>query len=334
MTKTRYGVISDIHENPRAIVPAVGRLMSEGVEAIVFNGDIGSNQDEMGAIIDVLRQSKVESYVHPGSHERLADFEPVIDYFSGKYQNIINALKNQKISRNGHDLVFLGGSDFLCGGQYQLGSFPDLKSGFYKTEKGQIRIVNMNDLSKLVTNPEKTVVFSHVPGFFDNPETGVDMAEFGEVMDDFSVCHVRYKDGRDGPFIVLPGEHGEVLQEKMKRAGVQKVHGSDPIHNGSVIPLVVIDSYIEVGAPVEIRKENRGNKDLKKLYERLGIKKAISGHFHESVHRAHDLEGNEVSQKEMVDELYWNASYLDRGLMGILSIDGGRVSYRNIDLRK
>ena len=40
-------------------------------------------------------------------------------------------------------------------------------------------VINMNDLKKMVSDPEKTILFSHVPRKFDNSETGVDMAELG-----------------------------------------------------------------------------------------------------------------------------------------------------------
>jgi len=85
---------------------------------------------------------------------------------------------------------------------------------------------------------------------------------------------------------------------------------------------------------VVLKKENRGNEDLKRLYEELGITKAVSGHFHESGHRANDLNGNRVGQGAFVNNLFWNSGYLDVGQTGILTVnDNAEVSYRNVNLK-
>ena len=43
----------------------------------------------------------------------------------------------------------------------------------------------MQDLTRLVTAPEKTIVVCHVPRKFDNVKTGVDVAKFGQAKIDF-----------------------------------------------------------------------------------------------------------------------------------------------------
>ena len=82
-----------------------------------------------------------------------------------------------------------------------------------------------------------------------------------------------------------------------------------------------------------LKEENRGNKDLANLYEELGITKAVSGHFHESGHRAHDGKVNPIQQGTLVKELYWNSGQLDLGQTGILTISDGKVAYQNVMLQ-
>jgi len=293
---TKYGIISDVHQDPRIVEPAIVVLKSQGADKLILNGDIGSSQQFIGYILNVAGKSGIETYVQLGSHEKLGDFEPVIDFMKNNYSNLINTFDNRKISNNGHDLVFMPGSDFLCGGEYSLQEAGDTESGFYQIDDKNRRLININDLTKLVTNPDKTIVVGHVPRKFDNLEYGIDMAEFGLVTKDF----------------VLNGEN---------------------VEEGSVYPGVVGVQIANAGYPVEMKKENRGNEDLKRIYDGLGIKKAISGHFHESAHRACDRMGNHVEENEKVNELFWNASYCDTGKVGILSVDGSEVSYRNINLQ-
>lgn len=296
--KTKYGIISDIHEDPRVAAPAIQVLKDQGIDKLILNGDIGNSQQFVANVLNSAGQSGIETYVQPGSHEKLEDFEPVIKHFQDKYSNLINVFDNQKISNKGQDLVFIPGSDFLCGGEYSLRDAGEAQSGFYKFNNGTMRIINMNDLTKLVTNPDKTIVVSHIPRKFDNLENGIDMAEFGEAEKRFQVNNDIFEEG-----IIM----------------------SRPVALG----------YVNAGCPIKFKKENRGNEDLKNIYEGLGIKKSVSGHFHESVHRACDRQGNKVNQGREIDELFWNASYCDNGKVGILSVNGdtNQVSYENLDLR-
>jgi len=133
MRKMIYGIISDIHENPRIIEPAIAVLKHLGAEKLLVNGDIGgrmpgntfeeaiqNSQNYTAFILDNIGGAGLESFVQPGSHETLLGFEPVINHFSEEYSTIINTIKNQKIEHSDHDLVFLPGSDFLCGENIKL----------------------------------------------------------------------------------------------------------------------------------------------------------------------------------------------------------------------
>ena len=205
--EVRYGVISDIHEDPRIIVPALQVLKSKGADKLLINGDIGGrgstiqdSQQYTEFILNEIANSGLEAFVQPGSHETFLGYDPVIKHFANKHSNIIDATdpKNQKVDLNGHSLVFLPGSDFLCGGEYQINS--NIPTGLYVQNGNELmsidslqdyvdllnrgihlpamRSSNMNDLSSLVSNPENTIVVCHVPIKFNNIQNGVDMAHF------------------------------------------------------------------------------------------------------------------------------------------------------------
>lgn len=326
MTETKYGVISDVHQDPRVVPLAIDVLKKEGAEKLLVNGDIGGHYGNLGDsqrytafILDSVGKSGLESFVQPGSHESLLGYESVIEHFSDEYKGrVVDTLKVPKVEQNGHHLVFLPGSDFVCGGEYRIGSdegiptgkYVQIKEGLAKIDnlgvyvdllrrgfKGEaMHYSNMYDLRKLVTDPDKTIIVCHVPRRFENLENCVDMAEFGEATIDFLL-------------------NGKIIR------------------SGSIFPLDNARKIAEAGYPVRIKKENRGNKELAKLYGELGIRKAVTGHFHESVGRANDLQGNHVNDGESVEELFWMGSYLDGMKAGILTVNENRVSYRNIDLR-
>ena len=306
--KINYGIISDIHKDPRIIHPTLEILTDLGAEKLIVNGDIGERMNSLedtqkytAGILDALGKSEKECFIQPGSHETVGAFQPVLDAFCEKYPNLISALKVPKVENGNHHLVFLPGSDFVCGGEYQIGNDENIETGLYKTQSGFLHYQNMNDLRNLVSNGEKTISICHVPRKFDRVEGAVDVAYFAE-----------NSDGSIIPGVVLENQirqkYGKISDEKVKQIA------SD---NG-----------------LNLREENRGNEGLRDLYNELGITKAVSGHFHESGHRAHDGNVNPIQQETLVDELYWNSGCLDVGETGILTVDDGRVSYKNINLEE
>jgi Icc-related predicted phosphoesterase len=369
--ETKYGIISDIHNYPHHIIPAIQVLKNLGAQKLIINGDIANPQETLedsrnlvAGILNELGKSEIETYLQPGSHETVGMWEPVMDYFSDKYSNIIDALKTQKIEQNGHEIAFLPGSDWVAGGEYHLinGKKATLK-GYETTNTGLHFIdprepdkaiptknfktyvqeiqkrqqhlmpqhyINMNDLKKTITNPEKTTVFCHVPRLFNNPEQGIDMAEFGEVKKQFFANIIHYKDGEQQIKIFSENYKTEIIT---KPKPIELIVRNQSFYEGTVFPLPVALTFVEAGGPIEIKKENRGNLDLKKLYEEIGITKSITGHFHESAHRAHDSNCNPIQPNMKTNELFWNASYLDKGLIGILTVKDAQVSYQNINLK-
>jgi Icc-related predicted phosphoesterase len=326
--KTKYGVISDIHNNLGVVSKAIDTLKNAGVDKLLVNGDIGQMQASLDAsqgyvkfVLDTIGKSGLEAYIQPGSHETFLAFDLAMKDCSSKYSNLINAIEVPFVDFNNHHLAFIPGSDWNAGGEYNIGN-SELNTGTYiKTNnglekfsdldqyvdlskkgiaKGFLHYQNMNDLRKQISNPDKTIVVCHVPRKFDNIEKCVDMAYFAERPDGS----------------LLPG----IAVENLIRQQVGNVSDDE------IRKIAKQNDFM-------LKRENRGNEDLKNLYLELGLKKAVSGHFHESGHRANDGNGNHVPQNTFVNELYWNSGHLDMGQTGILTVGDGKVSYRNINFK-
>jgi predicted phosphodiesterase len=366
--ETRYGVISDIHQDPRIIIPTIKILKNNGIDKLLINGDIGERQQKIedtqrytAFILNAIGESGLESYVQPGSHETLLGFQPVLDHFTDKYSNIIDATKNPKTEEKNHDLVFLPGSDFLCGGEYQIENNEKISTNIYaigetgirpidletylqimsdgqpeKLGLGQIRGIksynNMGDLQKLVNEPNKSIVVCHIPRKFDNPENCVDMAHFHQQR-------AYYQDFEKNPqenityteISIMPGV---IPRKRIAQQGIQTfgLEDSEEYITQKAKKIMNKEKQEKIVLSVE-RKENRGNKDLRLLYQELGINKAISGHFHESGHRANDSRGNKVLEGKITNDLFWNSGHLDAGQTGILNVGDEGVQYQNINLQ-
>lgn len=328
--ETKYGVIADIHKDPRIIIPAVQTLKNEGIDKLILNGDIGmrSNDPNKAAeytafILDQAAKAELETYFQPGSHEGLQEFRSAAAYCMDKHSNLVDVIDNQLIEGLDHDLLFLPGSDSLRGGEFLLGT--EMDSGKYivrdvggtqefasltkeniekyiddKSIRSVINYQNINDVKDLIRDPEKTILVCHVPRKFDNPDTCVDWAYF-------AINLVQ------GGLI-----SGEVLEDSIKQQ-----HGD--------LPDTII-KMIAVRQGYSFRSENVGNKDLAKVMDETGIKVALSNHIHESSHRANDLSSNAVKECEFVDELFYNSGCLDKGKTGILTVKDDKVAYQNIQL--
>ncbi len=296
MTKTIYGIISDIHQRRKEIPMALDALVKQGAHKIIVNGDVGDDFKTIAYTFECLAKLEIEVYIQPGSHEELEAYQPIADYFSAKHPFIIDTVRNNKIENLDHSLIFVPGSDLVCGGEYNIVPPNGPKTGLYQTkENNLVKIFNIKDLESIVTVPEKTIIICHIPRKFESIDTGVDVAEFGEVSKDF-------------------------------------YDGIKCIRKGSIYPIKIASRAIAIGYPVIIKRENRGNTHLKKMYDKLGITKSISGHFHESAHRACDSYGKFVPQKTPTNNLFWMASYLDGMKVGVLIVDNHKVSYQNISL--
>jgi len=334
MVQTKYGVISDVHHDPRVVPVAIDVLKSLGIEKLLVNGDIGEpqktlkdSQNYTASILDSIGKSGLESYVQPGSHETYGAYMPVVEYFSDRYSNIIDAIKIPKVEFNDHHLVFLPGSDWNTPhGEFTIGNNEELQTGeyvkmgenlipleFFDNTKllqlvrsnGVLHYQNMGDLRNIVTDPDKTIVVCHVPRRFGNIDKCVDMAYFAEKVDGAKV---------DGA--VMPG----IFVEQ----GIRSKFGN--------VPYETVEQIAKQNG-LTLKRENRGNNQLRDLYEELGVRKSVTAHFHESGHRANDLEGKHVEEDTLVDELFWNSGHLDVGQTGVLTVDDSKVSYHNVRLQ-
>lgn len=308
---TKYGIISDIHQaDPKLVNLAVDVLVNEGTDKLVLNGDLtGDNFHELdeanylASVLQIAGNSNLETYVQAGSHEEFLLFEHVLKEVSSKYGNLINVREDPKFTNNGHDLVFIPGSDWHAGNATETGynwQTGDVDTASYNGEKGPSYVTNLEDLKKQVTDAEKTIVFSHVPRKFSNVINCVDHAYFAE--------------RQDGS--LMPGI---VIENAIRR------------QIGDVPTELIYQVAKENG--FTMKRENRGNKDLARILDECGVNKNVTGHFHESVHRANDKSSKHVNEGETVNELYWMASHLDSGKVGILEVSDNNVVYHNIDLK-
>jgi len=297
---TKYGIVSDIHMNPELVRPVLERLGSEGIDNLVLLGDCGNDELTVAYVLNETKELGKDTFVVPGNHETLRGFYAPMQFFGSQSSHLVDCTQNPKIEKGDHDLVFLPGSNWLCGGEFKLVDDSEIETGNYPTPYGPRRVINMNDLRNFVTHPDKTIVMSHAPRRFYHSGKSVDEAYFAELMDGSGLI----------PGMVLENqirqETGEQDYEKISE--IARTRG-----------------YI-------LKNEKSGNVSLAELYNELGIRKAINGHFHESVGVAHDADGRAVAQGELVDELFWNASYNDAGKFGILTVDGEKAGYQNLDL--
>jgi hypothetical protein len=312
---TVYGIISDIHQaHPSLVKVGIDVLVKEGANKLILNGDLvgdrfqDENIDEQNyaaLVLQIAAKSGKEVIAIEGSHECLPLWIPVIQTLQQKYTNIIDAIECPKIEEKDHDIILLPGSDWHAGKAAEHGGYllhEKIETGIYQNEQSCMAVTNINDLKKITTRPEETILFTHIPKKFEDVKEGVDMAYFAQ----------NILSGEIMPGIILES----MIKEQM----------GDISYN-------VIEE-IAAGSMFKFKKENRGNKDLKNVMEQVGINKNITGHFHESVHRAHDNNCKPINESIKTNELFWNASYLDDGKVGLLTVEAEMVSYRNINLRE
>jgi len=306
MAITKYGIISDIHKKPEYLEQIVSNFKDENIDKLILNGDIGDSWLSIMRTLEGVNNLGVETYIQPGSHESLEDYSQVVGSFCKKYGNFIDVLKNQKIETADHNLVFLPGSDFLAEGGFLLGDYEDIDNTICKTETGSLMYLsNINTLNKLVTDAEKTVVVCHIPRKFSDIDKSVDYAYFAETANGTVTS-------------------GELIEKAIRREYSSHMNKLELDQN--LDKLALTHGFV-------FKRENRGNEELAKSYELNGITKAVSGHFHESSHRAHDSDSILVPEGEFTDNLFYNSGAADYGLAGLLFVDDNKVAYKNINVK-
>lgn len=266
--------------------------------------------------MSIAGQIGIETYVLPGNHKLFEAYDQVINAFTNQFPNIHDTIKERKLVADSHHLVFLPGAEETTNAKYRLTTTEE--TGYYvlistgmipfegwdqhrvlfsaNLQQGFVHYENINDLEELVTEPEKTIVVCHVPRRFEG-ENAVDHAYLAKQRNGYTVP-------------------GTVLEQQLRRR-VGDVSDEEIVaaeRNG-----------------FELVRENLGSEELKEIYNKLGITKAVSAHFHESGGHANDLEGEIVAEGVYTGELFWNSGHFDTGQLGILEVsDQGLVRYQNL----
>ncbi len=344
----RYGVISDIHENPESVVNLI-RLMRfgyGGIDKLVLNGDIGEwvlgIRERIGftkQILEAAGKSKLETYVQPGSHEELNIYEIALGYVKQTYKNIIDVREKPVIECLGHNLVFIPGSDingrdesFTFGTAMESGEYVVYNGRLVKKSRlgvretkdlKEVEYTNIEQVLRGVRDPKNTILFCHCPPKFDNGEIGVDFAHYIETSSVNSLFPERLYSTGFAPAFKLAEIKKEVKyfidydeykgdEEKLKRILREK------------LGLLDITENVEIGIE---RKGNKGNVELGQLCNQYGITKMVSSHFHESGHNAHTFDGKPVAKNTFVEDLIVNSGQGSNGKAVIIEVDGERMSY-------
>lgn len=312
--ETCYGVICDIHGAKDMVPKAAKILKNKGADCLVLNGDLADtlptmeeNKAAIAYVVEEAAKTGLDVYVQPGGHESFKAYFSALRKVSEEYSNVHDCLKpeNQKIDRGSHQIVFLPGSDVQFGGEFRIICDEGISSGLYALNMQDSYLSNMNDLKTLVDKPEATLVFCHIPPRFENLKEGIDLIEFGRVIKDFNLNEIKLTEGQAEDLIIPKG--------KLIRIGI-----ATKLYNQ--------------GLPVELIRENRGNKDLRKTYKELGIKKAVSGHFHGAGQRANDWSGKVIPQNIYSKSLFYNPGALAKGYTGLFIIKGEEACYENLKI--
>jgi hypothetical protein len=325
---TAIGIMSDLHHQGPGFARYIAeQLQAAGASMLVLNGDMGNVRDTLQESQDRFYQTLrsvaglgLPTFVQPGSHETVLMYEPVVDVVEGMYPDFHNAVHSPAVDVAGHRLAFLPGSTTLLqGAEYKLddqtptGKYMQVGDSYQHFDArlvGQLRqrgqsvpllqVQNMHDLEQRIGDPERTIVFTHEPAHHpEAKEHAVDHAYFAVKQDDHSILpgfflemKIRQQIGHDAPY--------DRVQEVARANGW------------------------------ELMNPNQGNPALRQLFDRLSVRYAVTGHFHESSHHAHDRAGNPVEEGELVPtELFWNSGELDRGMAGLLLVGDEGVKYVN-----
>ena len=324
-----YGVISDVHHNPKFVKRAIDVLKDLGARMLIVAGDISrpmkTVEDEFaytGYIVKALGDSGLESYIIPGCCDKIGPLASSIAYFKDKYKNIIDCVSIAKVQSKDHELVFLPGADFSLDGEYLFGTNPMMSTGRYAlsdggyeefpgwseynkrknegTAYGVMHYTNLHEMEKYVTDPERTVLVSHVPPFCNWVDNRIDEGYY---------CPSRFASNPDSMYFDVELIN---LERKVEQDDLERVSEKYKI-------------------AIETKSGSRG---LRSACEHLGLSKCVSGHFHYSGHRAHGPWGEQVKEGEWSDSLYWNVGQLDIGQCGLLFVKDDKMTYHNVLLQQ
>lgn len=320
----RYGIVSDIHENPEVAEDLIRRMNREfGVHKLILNGDITvdglEDLDRIVGLKKILRATgDLQTFIQPGSHEETVPWEAALEGLAQEgYKNIIDVRENPIYESLDHNLVFVPGSDVNSRyGSYTFGK--ELKTGEHKLKDGRwICYTNLEEVFSKLLKFRNNILVCHVPPRFSG-QHNVDFTHFiqgGYVMgirpghfNAQGFSPISEKDKIEGliEFKEYNGDKGlleEVLRERFKDLPIMEQ----------------AEVYIEC-------MENRGNLDLRRLCDTHNITSVFCGHFHESGGHAHDWKGNPVEPKKWTESLVLNSG--TNGNAAVVEVDGNRMRYK------
>jgi len=296
----KYGIMADIHKaNYSAIIRAIDLLKSR-VDKLVINGDIGDDKQSIEFILQNVAKTNIETYAQPGSHETINDVEAQKGLLK-KYTNLHIITQPTIFRQSDHDIILLPGSmshTKKSENGYYLANESD-QSGLIHSNSGDKYYTNIKVLAKLVENPEKTIVFCHDSCKTETIKHGPDYAYSGNLANGF-----------------IPGA---LFEQQIK-------------NKLGYVPDFETLVHLATQEGIELKKYNAGRISLRDAFNKIGIKKAISAHFHEASHNACDSNNLLVDQNQFVNDLFWHAGTFDFGHTGILTVEGNKVKYENIKL--
>jgi Icc-related predicted phosphoesterase len=288
------GVISDIHGDTKKTRKLYAQVRKHKPDAILIPGDIGEGVDELMSVLNIFAKSKVPVYVMPGSHESVNDYKKTIRNLRGTA--IVDVMKRKRIRVGDLDLAFIAGSDWLsCPDGFR--TVRDKRSNRRQEAGAGISFQYLIDLKKKVRNPDNTLVIVHFPPH-TQVKNSIDIAHFGKVTDTAMIV------GEE--FAILP--------------------------KGAILPLEQAKAFKKLGAPIDIRKEHVGNKDLRKLLDSLSVKFFLCGHIHEAGRRAITTSEKRVRQGSWSSSLWYNVGCAAQGYAGIMQFEDGKMRFKQLRL--
>lgn len=321
--QTIYGVIADIHDKPERLPLAIEILKNRGAKKLIAVGDLGEDEQGIETALEHIGASKLDSFIVQGNHEEVGPCLRAFSRANAKFPNLINTAAEDPDSDASmlkryefpdHHLIFLPGAFDGPDAGFKL-SF-DKETGFYNTRREGSDVdeiisywnTNLGDLEHLVRDAEKTIVVCHIPpSCTGKPSTSV-----------------------DGTYLVQCDADED---------------GADESSGKRMLPLIVIKQRLDpegrygfeefakmLAQRFEVAIVHDGSEQLRELYDRYGITKAISAHFHESGHKGCNCKGEFIAGGDFQKELYWNPGAIAESKFGLYIVQDGKVDYRNLKL--
>lgn len=214
-SQLRLGIVTDSHAG-KYDKDIVAALQQHDLDAVIFLGDAPSNmqaeEDEQQIeIMDLLRLYDTLGfpvYWMPGNYEAFNAYRDAFLVLMDTISNIVEVCTyGPVITLKNYDLLFLPGSSIYTRGYHIKTVLP---TGIYHTSQGSVSVFNPDDISSLVKNSDKTIVFMHHPCAIEG-DNAIDVA-----------IHAHYQ----GQRIVGPAAHSLVAAGK---APHEFVHQGDSV---------------------------------------------------------------------------------------------------------